>query len=165
MHDTITGSMFKEMLLYGTASVTQAQQLINDLNVFPVPDGDTGTNMSLTIQAAAQELKKIDPQTVDEAASVAFSSPLPVFAFSLIVYLADAFRSFASGTLTVSSFRSSLPAFQRRFVVLSSSADVSQTTEMSPYEPTVRSSLIVSSEPAVTVNSGFLTFLLSLFAT
>ena len=67
MHDTINGAMFKEMLLFGTVSIAQAQQAINDLNVFPVPDGDTGTNMSLTIQTAAQELKKIEPATVDQA--------------------------------------------------------------------------------------------------
>ena len=76
MHDTINGAMFKEMLLFGTVSITQAQQAINDLNVFPVPDGDTGTNMSLTIQTAAQELKKIEPATVDQAASVTASALL-----------------------------------------------------------------------------------------
>ena len=76
MHDTINGAMFKEMLLFGTVSITQAQQAINDLNVFPVPDGDTGTNMSLTIQTAAQELKKLEPATVDQAASVTASALL-----------------------------------------------------------------------------------------
>ena len=76
MHDTINGAMFKEMLLFGTVSIAQAQQAINDLNVFPVPDGDTGTNMSLTIQTAAQELKKIEPATVDQAASATASALL-----------------------------------------------------------------------------------------
>ena len=76
MHDTINGAMFKEMLLFGTVSIAQAQQAINDLNVFPVPDGDTGTNMSLTIQTAAQGLKKIEPATVDQAASVTASALL-----------------------------------------------------------------------------------------
>ena len=76
MHDTINGAMFKEMLLFGTVSIAQAQQAINDLNVFPVPDGDTGTNMSLTIQTAAQELKKLEPATVDQAASVTASALL-----------------------------------------------------------------------------------------
>ena len=65
MHDTINGAMFKEMLLFGSVSITQAQQSINDLNVFPVPDGDTGTNMSLTIQTAAQELRKLNPASVE----------------------------------------------------------------------------------------------------
>ncbi len=97
MHDTITGALFKEMLLFGTASVTQAQQLINDLNVFPVPDGDTGTNMSLTIQAAAQELKKIDPATVDQAASVTASALLRGARGNSGVILSLLFRGISKG--------------------------------------------------------------------
>lgn len=76
MHDTINGAAFKEMLLFGAASVTAAKQSVNDLNVFPVPDGDTGTNMSLTIQTAATELRKKELQTVDEVASVAANAML-----------------------------------------------------------------------------------------
>ncbi len=76
MQDTITGAAFKEMLLFGAVSITAAKQSINDLNVFPVPDGDTGTNMSLTIQTAAAELKKKDFKTVDEVASVAANAML-----------------------------------------------------------------------------------------
>ena len=76
MHDTITGADFREMLLFGAVSVTAAKQSVNDLNVFPVPDGDTGTNMSLTIQTAATELKKKDFTSVDEVASVAANAML-----------------------------------------------------------------------------------------
>ena len=76
MHDTITGAVFKEMLLFGAVSVTAAKQSVNDLNVFPVPDGDTGTNMSLTIQTAATELKKKEPATVDEVAGIAANAML-----------------------------------------------------------------------------------------
>ncbi len=76
MQDTITGAMFREMLLFGAVSVAAAKQSINDLNVFPVPDGDTGTNMSLTIQTAAAELKKKEPGTVEEVASVAANAML-----------------------------------------------------------------------------------------
>ncbi len=70
MTDRITGSAFKQMLLFGAACVAQQKQAINDLNVFPVPDGDTGTNMSLTIQTAVTELRKTEPATVDEAARI-----------------------------------------------------------------------------------------------
>ncbi len=76
MHDIITGADLKEMLLLGTSFVTAAKQSINDLNVFPVPDGDTGTNMSLTIQTAAAELRRIEPASVDQAASVTASALL-----------------------------------------------------------------------------------------
>ena len=76
MHDTITGPVFQEMLLFGAASIAQEKQSINDLNVFPVPDGDTGTNMSLTMQAAAAELQKRCPATVELASSITASALL-----------------------------------------------------------------------------------------
>ena len=76
MHDSITGVEFRDMLLFGAAAVTAAKQSVNDLNVFPVPDGDTGTNMSLTIQTAATELKKKQPESIDEVASVAANAML-----------------------------------------------------------------------------------------
>ena len=70
MIQTIDGIQFKQMVLHGAAAITLQKQQINDLNVFPVPDGDTGTNMSLTISAAAAELKKGEPQEVGQAASI-----------------------------------------------------------------------------------------------
>ncbi len=76
MHKTINGKQFQEMLIFGAASIAKEKQHINDLNVFPVPDGDTGTNMSLTIQAAAEELKKRSPGTVELAASITASALL-----------------------------------------------------------------------------------------
>ena len=70
MKDKIDGILFKEMVLFGSASIAQQKQSINDLNVFPVPDGDTGTNMSLTIGNAATELRKKSPVTIDEASKI-----------------------------------------------------------------------------------------------
>ena len=69
MIQTIDGIQFKQMVLHGAAAITLQKQQINDLNVFPVPDGDTGTNMSLTIGTAATELKKKDDKSVDQAAA------------------------------------------------------------------------------------------------
>ena len=76
MTDRISGSAFKQMVLFGAACITLEREAINDLNVFPVPDGDTGTNMSLTIQTAANELKKNQPVTVSDAASITASALL-----------------------------------------------------------------------------------------
>ena len=76
MNDKITGALFKQMILHGAAVITAQKQSINDLNVFPVPDGDTGTNMSMTIAAAVTELKKAEPATVDKAASITASALL-----------------------------------------------------------------------------------------
>ena len=76
MTDRISGGAFKQMVLFGAACITQQKQAINDLNVFPVPDGDTGTNMSLTIQTAATELRRGQPATVDQAAKTTASALL-----------------------------------------------------------------------------------------
>ena len=58
MNKHISGAMFKQMVLHGAAAITAEKQAINDLNVFPVPDGDTGTNMSMTIASAVDALRK-----------------------------------------------------------------------------------------------------------
>ena len=76
MTDRISGGAFKQMVAFGAACIAQQKQTINDLNVFPVPDGDTGTNMCLTIQTAVNELRKCQPATVDEAARVTASGLL-----------------------------------------------------------------------------------------
>ncbi len=76
MTDRISGGAFKDMVAFGAACIAQQKQAINDLNVFPVPDGDTGTNMSLTIQTAVTELRRVQPATVDEAAKVTASGLL-----------------------------------------------------------------------------------------
>ena len=76
MTDKISGGAFKQMVAFGAACIAQQKQTINDLNVFPVPDGDTGTNMCLTIQTAVNELRKCQPATVDEAAKVTASGLL-----------------------------------------------------------------------------------------
>jgi DAK2 domain fusion protein YloV len=76
MTDRINGGAFKQMVLFGAACITQQKQAINDLNVFPVPDGDTGTNMSLTIQTAATELRRAEPSSLDQAAKATASALL-----------------------------------------------------------------------------------------
>ena len=67
---SINGTQFGQMVLHGAAAITLQKQQINDLNVFPVPDGDTGTNMSLTIGTAAAELRKGGASSVGQAASI-----------------------------------------------------------------------------------------------
>ena len=64
MREYIDAAAFKEMILCADAALHANIQAINDLNVFPVPDGDTGTNMGLTINNAAAELRKRNFDTV-----------------------------------------------------------------------------------------------------
>ena len=70
MIEKINGAAFKGMVLFGAACIAGQKQAINDLNVFPVPDVDTGTNMYLTIQTACAELNKAEPATIDDAAKI-----------------------------------------------------------------------------------------------
>ncbi|MDE6260174.1 MAG: DAK2 domain-containing protein [Oscillospiraceae bacterium] len=76
MIDIIDGALFQRMVIHGSASINAQKQAINDLNVFPVPDGDTGTNMSLTIGTAAAEAKKKPAQSIGQAASINASALL-----------------------------------------------------------------------------------------
>ena len=76
MNEQITGALFKQMVLHGAAAITAQKQAINDLNVFPVPDGDTGTNMSMTIGTAVTELRKAAPATLTQAADLTASALL-----------------------------------------------------------------------------------------
>ncbi len=71
MRESIGGSAFADMILCASAALKDNKEQINRLNVFPVPDGDTGTNMSLTMAAAAEALGKKPSQTVGEAAETA----------------------------------------------------------------------------------------------
>ena len=68
MRDYIDAAAFKEMILCAQAALHANIKPINELNVFPVPDGDTGTNMCLTMQNAADELRKKDFDTISAAA-------------------------------------------------------------------------------------------------
>ena len=76
MKEYIDAASFKEMILCADAALHHNIQEINDLNVFPVPDGDTGTNMGLTINNAASELRKRDFDSLSSAADCVASAML-----------------------------------------------------------------------------------------
>ncbi len=95
MKKTIDGSLFTKMILHAAASLNVQKQVINDLNVFPVPDGDTGTNMSLTVNTAASELTKKEPAMAGAAATVAASGMLRGARGNSGVILSLLFRGFA----------------------------------------------------------------------
>ena len=76
MRQTINGTEFRRMVINAAASIEINKQALNDLNVFPVPDGDTGTNMSMTINAAANDLRKLEDPALDKAAAAVASATL-----------------------------------------------------------------------------------------
>ncbi len=76
MKQTINGADFRRLAISAAASVEIHKQQLNDLNVFPVPDGDTGTNMSMTINAAANDLRKVEDPSLEKAPATAASAML-----------------------------------------------------------------------------------------
>ena len=76
MKQTINGADLRRMIISAAAAIENHKQGLNELNVFPVPDGDTGTNMSMTITAAAGDLRKADDPDLGTAAKIAASAML-----------------------------------------------------------------------------------------
>ena len=76
MRQTVNGADLRRLIISAAASVEIHKQQLNELNVFPVPDGDTGTNMSMTINAAAADLRKTEDPSLEKTASVAASAML-----------------------------------------------------------------------------------------
>ena len=76
MRQTINGADFRRLMISAAASIEINKKQLNELNVFPVPDGDTGTNMSMTINAAANDLRKAEDPTLEKAAAISASAML-----------------------------------------------------------------------------------------
>ena len=95
MIDCIDGALFQRMIVHASAAINAQKQSINELNVFPVPDGDTGTNMSLTIGTAAAEAKKKPSRSIGQAASTNASALLRGARGNSVVILSLLFRGVA----------------------------------------------------------------------
>ena len=95
MVQSVDGKTLAGMLIHASACLNAEKQKINELNVFPVPDGDTGTNMSLTISTAAAELRQKKPTTVEKAAAVCASAMLRGARGNSGVILSLIFRGFS----------------------------------------------------------------------
>ncbi len=95
MVKTIDGALFARMIVHASACINLRKQEINELNVFPVPDGDTGTNMSMTIGTAADEMGKKSFAGVGDAANATANALLRGARGNSGVILSLLFRGFA----------------------------------------------------------------------
>ena len=95
MRQNIDGAAFRRMVISAAAAIENNKQTINELNVFPVPDGDTGTNMSMTMNAAVADLRKLDEPTLSKAADVTAGAMLRGARGNSGVILSLIFRGFA----------------------------------------------------------------------
>ena len=90
----INAELLQKMFLAGAKSIEAKKEYINELNVFPVPDGDTGTNMTLTILAAAKEVAAIETPTLENLAKAISSGSLRGARGNSGVILSQLFRGF-----------------------------------------------------------------------
>ena len=132
MTQQITGELFKKMVINGTAAIENNKQEINELNVFPVPDGDTGTNMSLSIGAAEKALLQLTPGTIGHTAEVTASALLRGARGNSGVILSLLFRGFARRLKDVDSANAATFAY-----ALASGVDSAYKAVMKPAEGTI----------------------------
>ena len=126
------GAAFARMIVSASAAIEQKKQKINELNVFPVPDGDTGTNMSMTLAAAAQDLKKRCPESLTKAADVTASALLRGARGNSGVILSLLFRGFSK------SLKGKLEANGKDFAeALSAGVEAAYKAVMKPAEGTI----------------------------
>lgn len=95
--EVITGSTLRNMLLYAGAILNKEKDRVNSLNVFPVPDGDTGTNMSLTLNAALKEVEKVESSEINRITAALARGSLMGARGNSGVILSQFFRGFAEG--------------------------------------------------------------------
>lgn len=94
---TIDAKMLSKMFLAGAKNLENKKEWINELNVFPVPDGDTGTNMTMTIMAAAREVSALDELNMEVLAKAISSGSLRGARGNSGVILSQLFRGFTKG--------------------------------------------------------------------
>ena len=93
--NTIDANMLKKMFLSGAQRLDSKKEWINELNVFPVPDGDTGTNMTMTIMSAAREVQAIENPTMESLAKAISQGALRGARGNSGVILSQLFRGFS----------------------------------------------------------------------
>ena len=96
-HTTLNAEQLKGMLIAGAASLARRKEEINSLNVFPVPDGDTGTNMNLTVEAANREMLKSGVDSIKQVTDALAMGSLMGARGNSGVILSQIFRGFAKG--------------------------------------------------------------------
>ena len=113
--NTIDAAMLKKCFLAGAASLEAKKEAINELNVFPVPDGDTGTNMTMTILSAAKEVSAISAPNMENLAKAISGGSLRGARGNSGVILSQLFRGFTKEikTVTVIDVQVLAAAFQK----------------------------------------------------
>ncbi len=144
MTHQITGALYKSMIMNGAAAIDSHKGEINELNVFPVPDGDTGTNMSLTMGAGATALSDASPGTIGRASELTANALLRGARGNSGVILSLLFRGVARHLKSLDTANASELA-----TALSSGVDSAYKAIMKPTEGTILTVSRIAAEAAI----------------
>ncbi|SNR90629.1 hypothetical protein SAMN05446037_1001340 [Anaerovirgula multivorans] len=142
----IDQQLLKQMLIAGAQSLEINKKVVNALNVFPVPDGDTGTNMSLTMQSAVKEIKNNKASSLEEVASLAANGSLMGARGNSGVILSQLLRGFAKGVKGKEKLSTTDLAY-----ALKLASDTAYKAVMKPVEGTILTVARESGEKAVII--------------
>lgn len=142
----IDGQLLKNMIIEGANSLEKNKQLVNALNVFPVPDGDTGTNMSLTMQSAVREVKNCKSNSIEDISNALANGSLMGARGNSGVILSQLFRGFARGVKGKSQLNTRDLA-----LALKTGSDTAYKAVMKPVEGTILTVARESAERAIEI--------------
>lgn len=128
----IDNVMFKKMMIGAATNLENNKNLVDSLNVFPVPDGDTGTNMNLTVQAAIKEINNVTENNINGIADAAAKGSLMGARGNSGVILSQLYRGFAKGITDPYQLSPRIVA-----EALKSAADTAYKAVMKPTEGTI----------------------------
>lgn len=141
---TIDASMLKRMFLSAAKGLEARKEEINELNVFPVPDGDTGTNMTMTIMAAAREVNQLENPTMEALCKAISSGSLRGARGNSGVILSQLFRGFTRGIQNYQEI--TVPVLAKAF---SQAVEAAYRAVMKPKEGTILTVAKSGAEKAV----------------
>lgn len=145
---TIDAKLLQKMFLAGAKNLESKKEWINDLNVFPVPDGDTGTNMTLTIMAAAKEVSSIEKPEMASLAKAISSGSLRGARGNSGVILSQLFRGFTKEIANVSDINTDILA-----AAMERAVETAYKAVMKPKEGTILTVARGAAEKAVEMAS------------
>lgn len=142
----IDGPILRKMILTGAQLLEKNKDIVNSLNVFPVPDGDTGTNMSLTMQSAVKEIKTVKNNRLEDIANAAANGSLMGARGNSGVILSQLFRGFAKGIKGKDKINT-----KSLSEALITASDIAYKAVMKPVEGTILTVARESAEAALVI--------------
>ena len=146
MAKTISGAAFRKMIMSGANYLEKNKEYVDSLNVFPVPDGDTGTNMSLTMRSAIKELNLVTSNDIEQLASAVAKGALKGARGNSGVILSQILKGFT--TVLAHEKNITTKAFAK---ALKEGSSVAYDAVTKPKEGTILTVIRMMSEEAVDI--------------